>query len=105
MGEKKRNKVEYKIHIYTDRVELVRSDDYEVKKIEIKRNVDYHTIATVYVDGKIEVSIDMKYLPSELEWILKSEKLVEYERAFGTQTVIQKIVKELTKYIAEYLKL
>ncbi len=105
MASGKKNKIEYKIYVYNDHIEYIRSDDYEVKKIEIKKNIEEHYIVTVYVDGRIELSIDMKYLPIELNWIANKEKLYEYSRTFGEATIVQKVAKELTKYISEYFKL
>jgi ribosomal protein S19 len=101
----RRSKTEYSIYVYSDHIEYVKSNDYEVKKVEVRKRPDDMYELTVYVDGRIEVHIEMKYLPYELRWTLDGQKLTEYEKTFGAQTVAQKAIRELIKAIAEYIKL
>ncbi len=104
MASGKKNKVEYMVNILEDSIELARSDEYETRRLQIKKNVEEKYEINLYVDGKLEISIETWYLPSEIRWITNKEKIYEYSRAFGEPVIIQKITKELIKYISEYLK-
>ncbi len=104
MRNERKGKFNYSITTTDEGVEIVRSHGVSHKKIVLSKTPDGYIRISIYINSSPIWKIEYYAIIDVLSWVFNNEKLHEYVKNFGVYTVVQKITKELSQLLSEYLK-